>query len=154
MRFNVPKRLLLIPSCLAIALLAAAPAAEEAIGVRNDALLEQVGQKWRYPGTGYSGRGRAGSIRTGVQHAEAPYHKVWQHYADQCGFDQQFDDGLFVLGREVDGTVYLVDDRRSQTDGKRARTFFVCNAPNHSVKVILEPHADAATQILMTINVR
>ncbi|WP_182871257.1 hypothetical protein [Stieleria mannarensis] len=91
-----------------VALLAAAPAAEESIRVRNDALLEQVEQDWRYPKTGYSGRGRTGSIRTLVQHAEATYDKVWQHYADRCGFDQRFDEGLFVLGREVDDTV----DRR------------------------------------------
>ncbi|QEG02586.1 hypothetical protein Mal15_67070 [Stieleria maiorica] len=154
MRFNFPKRLLLISSCLVVALLAAAPAAEESIRVRNDTLLEQVEQDWRYPETGYSGRGRTGSIRTLVQHAEASYDKVWQHYADRCGFDQRFDEGLFVLGREVDDTVYLVDDRRSRTDGKRTQTFFVCNAPNHSVTVILEPQSDDATGILMTITVR
>lgn len=140
------------------------------IVVRNDELLEKLVEQWRY--TNYAedvGGGRTGSIRTSVQQCKDSFGVVWQHYADKCGYDVEFGKKKFYrLGRESNRVVYLLDDRIKFTkeQGRRIRTFFICNGPNYSVTVIVLPQegrtvaaadgsvSETPTLVLMTITVR
>jgi uncharacterized protein (TIGR01244 family) len=125
----------------------------------NEKRLAAIADEWQYPNiTEDFGGGATGSIHNSVKICDDPYGKVWEFYARKCGFEQEFSEKhLHRTVRSEGRTTYLLDDHPRAADGKpsRLRTFFVCNAPEHTVSVLIVPEADQAPpRVYMTISLR
>lgn len=125
----------------------------------NHERLGDITDEWKYPNFTHAfGGGATGSIRNSVRVCEDPYGKVWEFYARKCGFEQTFSEiDLYRTVRSEGRTTYLLDDHPRAADGKlsRLRTFFVCNAPEYAVSVLIVPEDDKAlSRVYLTISLR
>ncbi len=123
----------------------------------NHERLGAIADEWKYPNiTDAFGGGATGSIRNSVRTCEDPYGKVWEFYARKCGFEQEFSEKhLYWTVRSEGRTTYLLDDHPRTEDDKvsRRRTFFVCNAPEYTVSVLLIAE-ETPPHVYMTISLQ